>query len=367
MIRIIFTCVLFFLSFFGQSQTLPSIEGDGIRYCGRDFFLLEGTQIPDDQKEGFYDRLPITYKDKVRQEVWNLSKSSAGLSLRFFSNTSIVKVRWTLLKDAKMNHMAETGIKGVDLYCREGKLWQYVNTGRSEGIENKALLVSQMNREWREYKLYLPLYDGLVNIEIGIDSLSEIRKGTVRQDKPIVYYGTSIAQGGCASRPGMAHTNILSRVLEIDCINLGFSGNGRMEIPVGEFMSEINALFYVIDCVPNMNDEMIRDRAAPLVEYLREKRPETPIVLIASLLPEKSFLDVPLKEEVMRKNKAQKEVYQALKKKGIRHLYYIDNPGEKIMGHDGTVDGVHLTDLGFMKFSEYLVSQFVKQKLIIMK
>ena len=109
-----------------------------------------------------------------------------------------------------------------------------------------------MSKELREFKIFLPLYDGIENIEVGINSESFIKKPKKNHKKPIIFYGTSITQGACASRPGMAHTNIISRKLDIDCINFGFSGNGRMEQPIAELISMSDPLFYVIECMPNM-------------------------------------------------------------------------------------------------------------------
>ena len=208
---------------------------------------MEGTLIPESLKENRYDRLPISYKDIVRKPVWDLSKSSAGMSIRFISNSKSINVKWEVLNDFKMNHMAETGIKGIDLYFKNKGYWQYINTGRPVGIINESSLIDNMTKKMREFKIFLPLYDGIENIEVGIDSNSIIQKPTENDKKPIIFYGTSITQGGCASRPGMAHTNIISRKLDIECINFGFSGNGGMEQPIAKLISELDPLVYVIE------------------------------------------------------------------------------------------------------------------------
>ena len=151
-----------------------------------------------------------------------------------------------------MDHMPDTGIKGVDLYFKDNDEWQYINTGVPIGFNNEYKLVENMENELREYKLFLPLYDGIKNIEIGVDSLSYVKKPKSNEKKPIVFYGTSITQGACASRPGMAHTNIISRQLDRDVINFGFSGNGRMEESIANLISDSNPIFYVIECMPNI-------------------------------------------------------------------------------------------------------------------
>ena len=187
--KVIFLLLLCTFNFFGQENSQESSE---IIFHGKDFFRLEGTIIADSLKENRYDRLPASYKDIVREQVWELSKSSTGLSIRFITNSSIIKVKWEILNDLKMDHMPETGIKGVDLYFRNNDNWQYLNTGRPKGKLNEYTLVENMTAEEREYKVYLPLYDGVKNIEIGIDSSSFMIVPDRNFEKPIIFYGTSI-------------------------------------------------------------------------------------------------------------------------------------------------------------------------------
>ena len=134
--------------------------------------------------------------------MWDLSKSSAGLAIRFVTDSPYIKVKWEVLNNFSMNHMPDTGIKGVDLYYKNNNEWQYINTGRPQGFENHYTLIENMSNELKEFKIFLPLYDGVKNIEIGIDSSSRIEKAKKNEKQPIVFYGTSITQGGCASRPG---------------------------------------------------------------------------------------------------------------------------------------------------------------------
>src|SRR5262249_38655970 len=144
------------------------------------------------------------------------------------------------------------------------------------------------------FLLYLPLYNGVKSLKIGVPRGAKIDKAPARpaHQKPIVVYGTSIVQGGCASRPGMVHTAILGRRFDWPVINLGFSGNGRMELEVAKLIAEIDAAAYVIDCLPNMGARGVAERTEPLVLALRKARPSTPIVLMedrsvanADLLP----------------------------------------------------------------------------------
>ena len=186
-----------------------------------------------------YARFPKDYENKLRKDVWDLGQNSAGISIRFRTNASEITVRWTLLDDNSMDHMAFTGIKGVDLYAWVDNKWKYVNTARVKGKVNEFTLVKTNGAIFREFLLNLPLYDGIDSLSIGVNSSAEItlpHENYLISKKPVVYYGSSIAQGGCASRPGMAFTNILSRAMDRSFINMGFSGSGTFDLPVGEAM-----------------------------------------------------------------------------------------------------------------------------------
>ena len=363
------------LSFSQPSETITT--DSTIIYHGRQHFLIEGTAISDSLKESPYDRLPISYKEKVREPVWDLSKASAGITVRFYSNSTSINLKWTVLNDLDMSHMAATGIKGIDLYTKYNNKWRYVTTaGALVGLktyQNKSIpadsineyeLIKNMTPEFREYKLFLPLYDGVTKLEVGIDSAASIEKATPSSEKPIVFYGTSITQGGCASRPGMAHTNIISRKLDVDCINYGFSGNGRMETPIVELISEIDARFYVIECLQNMDSEQVKERVKPLVDIIRTNHPHTPIVLVENMMYTMAFLNQTLETRLIEENTALKNEYDKIIKSGTPNIFYIKDNKEFLVDNEGTVDGVHLTDLGFKRYADYLIENFKKFKLI---
>ena len=360
------------------SQEIETIKTDStVIYYGREHFLIEGTAIADSLKESPYDRLPISYKEKVREPVWDLSKASAGITVRFHSNSTSINLKWTVLNDLDMPHMASTGIKGIDLYTKYNNKWRYVTTaGALVGLktyQNKSIpadsineyeLIKNMSPDFREYKLFLPLYDGVTKLEVGIDSRASIEKASPNPVKPIVFYGTSITQGGCASRPGMAHTNIISRKLDVDCINYGFSGNGRMETPIVKLISEIDAHFYVIECMQNMDSEQVSERVRPLVDMIRTNHPFTPIVLVENMMYTMAFLDQTIKTRLIQENAALKNEYDKIIKSDIPNIFYIKDNKDFLLDNEGTVDGVHLTDLGFLRYADYLIENFKKNSLI---
>lgn len=361
-----FICFLLLCSISSSAISQESAaKKDNTIYYGKESFLIEGTGVAESEKESPYDRLPASYKNKVRKPVWDLSKNSAGISLRFNSNSTSVKVKWALMNDTKMNHMAETGIKGVDLYCKVKGVWTYVNTGRPTAKENEASLINGLSQVEREYKLYLPLYDGTTKVEIGIESGSTITKPAEDKKLPIVFYGTSILQGGCASRPGMVFTSIISRKLNVDCINFGFSGNGRMDPPMAELISGIKASYYVIDCLPNMTAKQVTDSVIPLAKAIRSKNPKTPIVFVENVEYTRAIFQASLLNSMNEKNQALKTEFDKLVQGGMKDLIYIGAAGSIGTDNEGTVDGTHLTDLGYLRYADYLIAKFKENKLTI--
>ena len=178
---------------------------------------LSFTVIGRFHSEKTYARFPANYKDKLREPVWDLGQHSAGISIRFRSNSPFIAVRWSVKNDAVMDHMPFTGIKGVDLYSFVDGKWKYINTGRVKGKRNEFTLVRGAGDNYREYLLNLPLYDGADTVSIGVSSTASIsvpQENYLIAKKPVVYYGSSIVQGGCASRPGMLFTNILARKMD---------------------------------------------------------------------------------------------------------------------------------------------------------
>lgn len=236
-----------------------------------------------------YDRMPVEAEQIVRPAVWSLSHNSAGLSVRFLSDSRRISARWSLRKESlAMDHMPATGVSGLDLYVRDGDTWRWVATGRpKKQIDNETQLISRSPAGMHEYMLYLPLYNGTERLEIGLDPESTLARAPnypPDHAKPILFWGSSILQGGCASRTGMAYPSIIGRNLQRPTINLGFSGNGKMDPEIVQMIAKLDPAIYVIDCVPNMNPELVAERTEPLVRTLHASHPDTPIVLVENIV-----------------------------------------------------------------------------------
>ncbi|MSR31609.1 MAG: hypothetical protein EXR99_08900 [Gemmataceae bacterium] len=306
-----------------------------------------------------YDRLPADLEKKARPPVWSLSRHSAGLASRFTTDASEIHAEWKLTSDRlAMPHMPATGVSGLDLYWKDAKgNWKWVANGRPLAQANQAKLASGLPRGKHEYLLYLPLYNGVKEVRLGVSKGALLAAAPPRPghlQKPVVYYGTSIAQGGCASRPGMAHTNILHRMLDRPVVNLGFSGSGTLDPEIGEAMARIDAAAYVLDCLPNMQPEAITARLEPFVIALRKARPKTPILLVEDRTLSNAAVIEGAKRTNEGKRKAHGEAMKRLQDRGITGLFF--QPGEPLLGNDGesTVDGSHPTDLGFLRYAEAL-------------
>jgi hypothetical protein len=315
-------------------------DGNTVWYDGK-VLAIEGKGWTN--TASYYDRLPANAKSNVTAGVWTLSHDSAGICLRFTTDASSLRVRWTLLKNnLAMPHMPATGVSGIDLYTRdEAGKWRFVGNGRPSGRSNNT---SFQLTAGGENMLYLPLYNGVKSIELGIPkntTLSPSKPSRREKNKPIVFYGTSITQGGCASRPGLAATAIVSRALDIPVINLGFSGSGKMEPVMASLLSELDPSIYVLDCLWNMNPSMVTNRVEPFVRELRRTHPTTPILLVE----DSNFAGVTPTE----KGRLLRDVYDKLTKDGIKGIHFL--PNTKMLGSDfeSTVDGCHPNDLGMMR------------------
>lgn len=314
-----------------------------------------------DNTELDYSRLPLDLKDRTREAVWSLGLNSAGLAVRFSSNAHALGARWTLLNNFHMNHMAATGIRGIDLYTLEGNTWKFIGTAQPNGKESSNVFVRNMDGSDREYLAYLPLYDGVTKVEFGADSGAVIappkKKHLLSAEKPYLFYGTSITQGGCVSRPGMAYPSIIGRRTQKQIVNLGFSGNARMDQSMAEAIVRVDAECYVIDCLPNCTAQIIRDSAYNFITYLCKERPETPLYMVENVTYPYTTVDVKSMNDLIEKNNLWKDLYYQLLDEGYNNLKYISTDGQIGFDNEGTVDGSHMTDLGTYRMSNYLMEK----------
>lgn len=319
------------------------------------------------ENEYFYGRFPGRAKSQVREVLWMKSEQTAGLVARFSTNAPSISVRYQVEGTTAFEHMPATGVSGVDLYALDKKKgWEWPGFTYLFNDTIQYFFDSLRTGGQKEFYLYLPLYVKLKWLEIGIPAGFEFNPLPARKEKPIVIYGTSIVQGGCASRPGMAWTSILGRKLKQPVINLGFSSNGLLETPVISLLCELDAGVYVLDCLPNLiayPPGEISRRIKDAVIKIRKERPTTPIILAEHGDANINLLDKHLHQQFLKVNQVAAETYRDLVKSGIKNLHYL-SAAEINIDIDGTVDGQHPNDLGM---SLYARAYYQKIKTILKK
>jgi hypothetical protein len=347
----------------GEKEIAPgkTLSADGtIVWWDGSLVPLEGKGFKDVKR--FYDRMPVRLEQdkRVRRGVWSQCYHSSGECFRFkLKGAANFKVRWSLVSAGlAMGHMPATGVSGLDLYLKDedGK-WQFFRNARPGKQEGN---VAEFRTYGKEAMLYLPLYNGPSKIEFGLPpdaSFEPLEPRANGIDKPVVFYGTSITHGGCCSRPGLSFPALVCRRLDVPLVNLGFSGNGRMELAMADYVGEVEASCYVLDCLGNMSSvyptpddddlraanvsnkvQFVTARYEPFVRRLRELRPNTPIIF-AEQGDVFSSAQAPHDKVVF-------EVFQKLKAQGWKGLYYVSKAKMFVGDREGTVDGCHPNDWG---------------------
>ena len=305
-----------------------------------------------------YSRLPAALADVCRPPVWRLGQNSAGLYVRFRTDSPTLWVRWESATSHVMNHMSPTGSRGLDLYVLSDGGWRFLTAARPElkKAVSERKIMSDMEPQMREYMLYLSLYDGVSALEIGSEEGHPVEPGQVpspRSGRPVVMYGTSITQGGCVSRPGMLYTSILSRELDREFVNLGFSGNALFDLEIARLMASVpDPGCFVIAAVENAKVAQIEERGEAFFRILRDAHPDVPVVFVQAVRYSYLLCDRKAAEEMGQRMAAYKKLYDSLRKSGEKRVYFAD-PGATASFADAesSVDGCHLTDLGAMRFA----------------
>jgi hypothetical protein len=343
----------------GTAQTAPAkaapaakkVEEPALEWRDVTKWGVEGRAFGDMERGRWFDRFPSVAEGKVTDAVWRLSRDSAGMMVRFKTDATTIWANYTLRTERLAGaNMTAIGASGIDLYARDdaGK-WRWVGVTRPDKKVVRQNIISGLKPGLREYAAYLPLYNGIEELAIGVPPTAKFEPLAPRTEKPIVFYGTSITHGASASRPGMVHTAILGRRFDRPVINLGFSGNGRMDAAVGELLVKIDAAVYVIDCLPNMGAADVRQKCIPLVKQLRAARPNTPIVLVEDRRNTNAWILPDRNKHHTDNHAALRECFATLQKEGVKGLHYLD--GDDLLGHDaeGATDGSHPNDLGFVR------------------
>lgn len=319
-------------------------QKNNFTYTSAQELLLVGKATSEGE---YFHRVDTAKYHSMPPKVKKLFTNSAGLAISFTTNSPVIKAKWTVPDNPQLPNLTRIAQKGLDLYIKRDGKWQFAGVGMPGGVTTERVLVDNMGTEEKECLLYLPLYDELKSLEIGVLAGSYIRKGENPFKKKIVVYGSSILQGASASRPGMAYPARLARSSGYNFINLGLSGNGKMEKEVAAMMADIDADAFILDCIPNPSPKEIEERTVDFVLTLRQKHPDTPIIIIQTLIRETGNFNRKAREQVKQQNEAIAGQVEVLRKKNVKNLYFIKENCFLGTDHEGTIDGTHPNDLGF--------------------
>jgi lysophospholipase L1-like esterase len=317
------------------------------------------------KKERIYRRLPVKPEYPVRKAVDSLAACTSGGQLKFQSDTGKLAIYVELHDTADMNHMTATGQCGFDCYIGNPGKQLYFSTiqYKNEKISYEYMLFDLPKNEMRNITLNFPLYQGVKEIYLGFEKEAGFLRPVPYADQTkIIVYGTSITQGGCATRPGMSFTNILSRRLNYEFINLGFSGNGRGEPELAKIISEIeNPGLFVLDYEGNSGFKQLKKTLPDFIRILRAKHKFTPIVVLSQISLAREKFNIDLKNARQERKEFQYKTVKYFQKKGDKNIYFFD--GSVMLGRnfeECSVDGIHPTDLGFLRMADS-ISPFLKK------
>lgn len=303
-----------------------------------------------DEAEEQYLRLPRELAQKVNDGVNTLAHHTAGGRVRFITDSPYIALRAVVQRGWNMNHMPYTGSHGFTLFV-DGKFQGIYAPQHDENTdENMAFEGIRYLNSFAlcNAEITFPLYNGARKILIGLKKGSTVQPPKAyRYPKPVLFYGSSITQGGCASRTGNDYIAVLSRMLDFDYINFGFSGSARGEKEMVEYIAKQDTSVFVIDYDHNApTPEHLRNTHLPLYETIRAQRKDAPILFISH--PDDFLANSDERHAIV------KETYLTAKKRGDKKVAFID--GRTLFGkanRDGcTVDGTHPNDLGFYRMAK---------------
>ncbi len=307
-----------------------------------------------------YARIPDSLGHAIRPELARLGTHSSGVVIAFKTASPEIRIRWTVIHGTYLPHMPLTSVQGLDLYAADPseKSWNYVGTAKwweRDTLYHEATLMENRQGEDRHYALFLPLYDGIDSLFVGVPAGHVFRQTSLFnvREKPVIIYGTSITQGGCASRPGMAYPAILSRRLNREVLNFGFSGNGRLDLEMADYLASLSSALLVIDALPNVSAENVESKLMDFIQRFRSCS-HIPIVVVPNISYGHEDDNQETGDALKMKKKAFLKVQKECKKAGLKNVTFIPLKKIRFVDDEGTVDGVHLTDLGMKRHADNL-------------
>ena len=316
-------------------------------------FKIYGLYSP--QKNTPYIRLPEQVANATNSGVAQLAFDTAGGRLRFSTDSPYIVIKAEMPKIRHFPHMPISGTSGFDIYLDSdgGSRFlrsKYPDVTATDGFEAVVHVASpKAPRKMRSFTICFPSYNALNALHIGLSETARVGKGKEYiNKKPVVFYGSSITQGACSSRPGLIYENMISRRYNLDYTNLGFSGSGRAEIPIVKYMASLDMLAFVSDYDHNAPDaNYLRETHSRMYDIIRESHPDIPYIMV-------SRPDTLMSESFIERRDVIIDTFRRARELGDTNVYYIDGEGLFRGPYEDccTVDCTHPNDLGMMKMAE---------------
>lgn len=301
------------------------------------------------KENGRYRRMPEDVAKTVSDGVYMLHSHTSGGRVRFATDSQYVAISAKIDSISRAPHSTLTGAAGFDMYVGEKFIYTFVPPYTVE-TEYESLCERFGTREMREITINFPLFSNVSSLYIGLQEDAVVKKASpYKNKKPVVYYGSSITQGGCASRPGNCYTSIISRKFDYDYINLGFSGNAKAEDEIAEYIKGINMSLFVYDYDHNSpSTEHLKNTHEKMFKTIRTAHPKLPIIIMGR--PKYTFyFDDEQRTEIVKKT------YKNAIASGDKNVYFIDGPTLlELCKDDYSVDACHPNDFGFASMAKAL-------------
>ena len=331
--------------------------------------LYDGTAAPVEicglyhkGERGVFCRLPEALLPSLSEGLQTLAYHTAGGRLRFRSDSPFVAVRVRLRSSFYMRHMPLSGSAGCDIYIGRGRGCRFLKmacplTADSTLYEDGAFVLSPpqtVKRAVRDFTISLPLYNGIKEIYIGIDKESSLLPPTPYKRGRVVFYGSSITQGGCACRSGNSYDGIISRMLDCDIYNLGFSGSARGEQELAQFIATLNPAALVLDYDHNApTARHLQQTHAPFFRTVRKALPQLPVIFMS-----RPVIDAGTGlEDGIKRREIIRATYDEAVAANDTQVYFIDGSTmfPRFAAECCTVDRAHPNDLGFMYMARAVI------------
>lgn len=293
-----------------------------------------------------YFRLPLRLKGKLRPELAWVAAQPSGGTIRFRTGSRRVALRARLDRNENFRSQPRNAESGFDVYTGAGAAMQFRHCicPDERSVDFLAVMPGQLPEDENDITIYTPLLNPLLEVAVGLDAGASLTEPARHAgDKPILFYGSSITQGFCASRPGLTYPAIICRELNASLINLGFGGNAKGDLEVAEAIAELDLACFVMDYDHNSpNAEYLRETHEPFFRAIRDAQPDLPVVFVSSpwLRADAEYFG--------KRAQVIIDTYQHARAGGDEKVFFVH--GVSIMPENWTdcsIDRIHPNDHGF--------------------